>query len=68
MKRWARLLIEAKQAKPQLFHYLEALETRFESQSRELRMLRWTLSGERFADLDEELDLQIRHSWIDEGP
>ena len=65
MKRLARMLVAAKEAKPELYRYLETLEARYESQARELRMMRWTVSGERFADIDEDLDLRNRRYGAD---
>ena len=56
MRRFAILLVQAREAEPELIRYLEALEMKCESQDRELRMLRWTLSGEQMADLDMEED------------
>jgi hypothetical protein len=61
MQRFAELLIQAREAKPELLRYLERLEMLSENQARELKMLRWTLSGEQMADLDEELD---RYEWL----
>ena len=65
MKRFARLLVKAREAKPRLLSYLEELECRSERQSRELDTLRWTMTGERFADLDQELDRQVARDGID---
>jgi hypothetical protein len=56
MRRFAELLIEAREAKPELLRYLEGLEMKTETQARELKMLRWTLTGEQMADWDQEQD------------
>jgi hypothetical protein len=58
MHRFALLLIEAREAKPELLRYLEGLELKSECQARELKALRWTLSGEQMADWDQEQDKQ----------
>ena len=52
----ARLLIRAREAGPDLFRYVEALEMRVDRQERELTALRWTVKGERMADWDLEQD------------
>jgi hypothetical protein len=56
MHRLARLLMRAREAGPDLFRYLEALEMRVDRQERELAALRWTVKGERMADWDQEQD------------
>ncbi|MDB5102394.1 MAG: hypothetical protein JWP91_83 [Fibrobacteres bacterium] len=56
MHHFAILLTKARKAGPDLFRYLEALEFRLESQERELQSLRWTLTAEKMADWDHELD------------
>jgi hypothetical protein len=61
MQRFAEILIEAREAKPELLRYLERLEMISENQARELKMLRWSLSCEQMADVDEELD---RYDWL----
>jgi hypothetical protein len=56
MRRFANLLIKAREAKPELLSYLESLEMKSESQARELKTLRWSLAGEQMADWDQEQD------------
>lgn len=62
MRRFAMLLIEAREVKPELLRYLEWLETKSENQARELKALRWTVAGEQMADWDEAQD---RKDWLD---
>jgi hypothetical protein len=61
MRRIAMLLIEARLGQPELLRYLERLEMRIENQERELRMLRWAVSGEQMADWDHEQDIWDWH-------
>ncbi|HKP94133.1 MAG TPA: hypothetical protein VJ385_00110 [Fibrobacteria bacterium] len=61
MRRFAVLLVEAREAKPELLRYLESLEMKSDNQARELEMLRWTLAGEKMADWDHEQD---RQDWL----
>ncbi|MEO7426925.1 MAG: hypothetical protein ABI036_17185 [Fibrobacteria bacterium] len=68
MRHLAALLIEAKEAKPELLRYLEGLELQSENQGKELKMLRWTRSCEQFADLDQELDRKDWYSGTDVLP
>lgn len=56
MHRIIRLLMSAREAGPDLFRYVEALEMRVDRQERELAALRWTVKGERMADWDQEQD------------
>jgi hypothetical protein len=56
MRQITRLLMRAREASPDLFRYLEALEMRVDRQERELAALRWTANGERMADWDQEQD------------
>lgn len=56
MHRISRLLMRAREAGPDLFRYVEALEMRVDRQERELAALRWTAKGERMADWDQEQD------------
>ena len=56
MHRMAAALIRAREAGPDLFRYVEALELRVDRQERELNALRWTVNGERMADWDLEQD------------
>lgn len=56
MRRIMQSLIQAKEAGPELFRYVEALEMRVDRQERELASLRWTVKGERMADWDQEQD------------
>jgi hypothetical protein len=56
MRRFAELLMQAREAGPELFRYVEALEMRVDSQERELNVLRWTVRGEQMADWDLEQD------------
>lgn len=56
MHRLALLLMRAREASPDLFRYVEALEMRVDRQERELAALRWTVKGERMADWDQEQD------------
>jgi hypothetical protein len=56
MHRIIRLLMRAREAGPDLFRYVEALEMRVDRQERELATLRWTVKGERMADWDQEQD------------
>ena len=58
MHSMARFLVWIHGLNPKLFHYLEALEARVESQERELRALRWALKGEQLGHWDEEIDIQ----------
>lgn len=52
----ARLLMRAREAGPELYRYVETLEAQVDRQERELGYLRWTVNGERMADLDLEQD------------
>ena len=56
MRRSAWLLMEAREAGPELFRYVETLELQLDRQERELKALRWTVKGERMADWDQEQD------------
>jgi hypothetical protein len=56
MHRITRLLMLAREAGPDLYRYVEALEMRVDRQERELAALRWTVKGERMADWDQEQD------------
>jgi hypothetical protein len=56
MRYFAALVVEAREAKPELLRYLESLESKAENQARELKALRWTLAGEQLADWDQEQD------------
>ena len=56
MRRFARWLERAREAGPELYRYVEALELRVDRQERELSALRWTVDGERMADWDLEQD------------
>jgi hypothetical protein len=52
----ARLMMQAREAGPELYRYVEMLENQVDRQERELNHLRWTVGGERLADLDLEQD------------
>ena len=52
----ARLLMQAREAGPELYRYIETLEAQVDRLERELSYLRWTVNGERMADLDLEQD------------
>ncbi len=54
MLHFAMLQIKAREAGPELYRYLEALECRVDTQERELKSLRWTMVGERLGGSGEE--------------